>query len=76
MLAPLRPGKIICVGQNYMDHCREQKVEPPDRPTLFAKFPTSVIGLGDEVRWPEDFSAQVDYEAELAVVIGRTARRV
>jgi 2,4-didehydro-3-deoxy-L-rhamnonate hydrolase len=76
VLAPLRPGKIICVGLNYMDHCREQKIEPPDRPTLFAKFPTSVIGIGDEIRWPEDFSAQVDYEAELAVIIGRTARRV
>lgn len=76
VLAPLRPGKIICVGQNYMDHCREQKVEPPDRPTLFAKFPTSVVGPGDEVRWPEDFSTQVDYEAELAVVIGQTTRRV
>jgi 2-keto-4-pentenoate hydratase/2-oxohepta-3-ene-1,7-dioic acid hydratase in catechol pathway len=75
-LSPLRPGKIVCVGQNYMDHCREQKVEPPERPMLFAKFPTSVIGPGDEIRWPEDFSTQVDYEAELAVVIGRTARRV
>jgi 2,4-diketo-3-deoxy-L-fuconate hydrolase len=75
-LAPLRPGKIVCVGLNYMDHCREQKIEPPDRPTLFAKFPTSVIGPGDEIRWPGDFSEQVDYEAELAVVIGRTARRV
>jgi 2-keto-4-pentenoate hydratase/2-oxohepta-3-ene-1,7-dioic acid hydratase in catechol pathway len=76
VLAPLRPGKIICVGLNYMDHCREQKLDPPDRPTLFAKFPTSVIGPGDEIRWPADFSTQVDYEAELAVVIGRTAQRV
>jgi 2-keto-4-pentenoate hydratase/2-oxohepta-3-ene-1,7-dioic acid hydratase in catechol pathway len=76
ILAPLRPGKIICVGLNYMDHCREQKIDPPDRPTLFAKFPTSVIGPGDDIRWPEDFSGQVDYEAELAVVIGRTAQRV
>ena len=75
-LAPLRPGKIICVGLNYMDHCREQKIDPPDRPTLFAKFPTSVIGAGDLVRWPADFSTQVDYEAELAVVIGRRTQRV
>src|SRR5262245_34782223 len=37
VLAPLRPGKIVCVGLNYMDHCREQHIEPPDRPTLFAK---------------------------------------
>jgi 2-keto-4-pentenoate hydratase/2-oxohepta-3-ene-1,7-dioic acid hydratase in catechol pathway len=76
VLAPLRPGKIVCVGLNYMDHCREQHVTPPDRPTLFAKFPTSVIGPGDPIRWPADFSTQVDYEAELAVVIGRTASRV
>lgn len=75
-LAPLRPGKIICVGLNYMDHCREQKIDPPDRPTLFAKFPTSVIGPEDPIRWPADFSEQVDYEAELAVIMGRTARRV
>jgi 2,4-didehydro-3-deoxy-L-rhamnonate hydrolase len=76
VLAPLRPGKIVCVGLNYMDHCREQHVTPPDRPTLFAKFPTSVIGPGEQVRWPADFSTQVDYEAELAVVVGRTASRV
>ena len=75
-LAPLRPGKILCVGLNYMDHCREQKIEPPDRPTLFAKFPTSVIAPGAPIRWPADFSSQVDYEAELAVVIGRAASRV
>lgn len=76
VLAPLRPGKIVCVGLNYMDHCREQKIEPPDRPTLFAKFPTSVIAPGEEVRWPADFSSQVDYEAELAVVMGRVTQRV
>jgi 2,4-didehydro-3-deoxy-L-rhamnonate hydrolase len=76
MLAPLRPGKILCVGLNYMDHCREQHVEPPDRPTLFAKFPSSVIAPSEPIRWPADFSDQVDYEAELAVVIGREAKRV
>src|SRR5688572_24722807 len=75
-LAPLRPGKILCIGLNYMDHCREQHLEPPDRPTLFAKFPTSVIGPGEPIRWPADFSSQVDYEAELAVVIGRRTSRV
>ena len=76
LLAPLRPGKIIAVGQNYWDHCREQKVDPPKRPILFAKFPLSVIGPGDEVRWPEDLTSQVDYEAEMALVIGRLARSV
>ena len=76
VLAPLVPGKILCIGLNYMDHCREQHIAPPDRPTLFAKFPSSVIAPGEPIRWPADFSDQVDYEAELAVVIGRTARRV
>jgi 2-keto-4-pentenoate hydratase/2-oxohepta-3-ene-1,7-dioic acid hydratase in catechol pathway len=76
VLAPLVPGKILCIGLNYMDHCREQHIAPPDRPTLFAKFPSSVIGPGEPIRWPADFSDRVDYEAELAVVIGRTARRI
>lgn len=74
--APLRPGKIIAVGQNYLDHCREQNVAPPERPILFAKFPLSVIGPHEQVRWPEGFSEQVDYEAELALVIGKLASRV
>ncbi len=76
VLAPLVPGKILCIGLNYMDHCREQHIEPPDRPTLFAKFPSSVIAPGEPIRWPADFSTQVDYEAELAVVIGRPTSRV
>jgi 2-keto-4-pentenoate hydratase/2-oxohepta-3-ene-1,7-dioic acid hydratase in catechol pathway len=76
LLAPLVPGKILCIGLNYMDHCREQHIEPPDRPTLFAKFPSSVIAPGEPIRWPADFSTQVDYEAELAVVIGRRTSRV
>ncbi len=76
LLAPLVPGKILCIGLNYMDHCREQHVEPPDRPTLFAKFPSSVIAPGAAIRWPAEFSTQVDYEAELAVVIGRRTSRV
>jgi 2-keto-4-pentenoate hydratase/2-oxohepta-3-ene-1,7-dioic acid hydratase in catechol pathway len=74
--APLRPGKIIAIGQNYWDHCREQNVPAPERPILFAKFPLSVIGPHEQVRWPEGFTEQVDYEAELAVVIGKLASRV
>ena len=77
LLAPLdRPGKIVAIGLNYMDHCRESNSEPPEKPIVFCKFPTSVIGPGDEIRWSEDLTRQVDYEVELAVVIGRTARRV
>jgi acylpyruvate hydrolase len=70
------PSKIIAVGLNYMDHCREQKVEVPKSPILFAKFPSSVIGPGDPVCWSPELTGQVDYEGELAVVIGRQAREV
>src|SRR5712691_3886714 len=76
LLAPLMPGKVLAVGQNYLDHIREQGVEPPGIPVLFAKFPTSVIGPGDEIRWTAGLTEQVDWEAELAVVIGRRAVRV
>lgn len=70
------PSKIICVGLNYADHCREQNVEPPTRPMLFVKFPSAMIGHGETITWPEGASDQVDYEAELAVVIGREAKDV
>jgi len=71
-----RPGKIVAIGLNYMDHCRETHTQPPTRPLVFTKFTTSVIGPGDEIVWSPQLSSQVDYEAELAVVIGQTARRV
>lgn len=67
--APIpNPGKIIAVGLNYKDHAEEQGVPLPDRPLIFAKFPTAVIGPGDEIRLP-GISRQVDPEAELCVVI-------
>lgn len=73
-MAPLRPGKIVAVGQNYMDHIREQGNEPPGMPVLFPKFSSNVIGPEEEIRWPEGLTKQVDYEAELAVVIGNGGR--
>ena len=77
LTAPLtNPSKIICVGLNYHDHCREQGLEAPERPILFAKFPSTIIGPGDEITWPGDLSQQVDYEAELAVIIGRKGRDI
>jgi 5-carboxymethyl-2-hydroxymuconate isomerase len=76
LLAPVIPGKVLAVGQNYLDHIREQGIDPPETPVLFPKFPTSVIGPGDEIRWTSGLTEQVDYEAELAVVIGRRASRV
>ncbi|RME82590.1 MAG: FAA hydrolase family protein [Caldilineae bacterium] len=76
VLAPLRPPKIICVGQNYMDHCREQNVEPPKKPLLFSKYPTCVIGPDEPIRWPKGLTEQVDFEVELGVIIGRRARLI
>jgi 2-keto-4-pentenoate hydratase/2-oxohepta-3-ene-1,7-dioic acid hydratase in catechol pathway len=77
LLPPVeRPGKIVAIGLNYMDHCRETNTEPPKNPVIFTKFPTAIIGPGAAITWSAGLTQQVDYEAELAVVIGRTARRV
>ena len=75
MLPIERPGKIVCVGLNYRDHAEEQGVELPKAPLFFAKYTTSLIGPGDPIVIPPAVQ-QCDYEAELGVVIGRTARRV
>jgi 2-keto-4-pentenoate hydratase/2-oxohepta-3-ene-1,7-dioic acid hydratase in catechol pathway len=77
LMAPVPlPSKIVAVGLNYMDHCREQQVAPPERPLLFTKFPHAVIGPGELITWDPKLTSQVDYEAELAVVIGKRATRV
>lgn len=77
LLAPVpAPGKIVAIGRNYADHVAEEGADAPAAPLIFAKFPSSVIGPGGEVRWDPGLTAQVDYEAELAVVIGRPASRV
>lgn len=70
-----RPGKIICVGLNYRDHAEESGMAIPSSPIIFSKFSTSVIGPGAAIELPAD-SSEVDYEAELAVVIGRRAKMV
>jgi 2-keto-4-pentenoate hydratase/2-oxohepta-3-ene-1,7-dioic acid hydratase in catechol pathway len=69
------PQKIVCVGLNYRDHAAEQGVDLPERPLLFAKWPNTLIGDGDAIRIPP-ISKNVDYEAELGVVIGRRASAV
>ena len=69
------PQKIVCVGLNYRDHAEEQGTALPDRPLLFAKWPNTLIGDGEPIRIPS-ISQQVDYEAELGVVIGRRASGV
>ena len=75
-LAPVpRPGKLICIGLNYRDHAAESKMAIPERPVVFSKFATAVIAPGEPVVLPAS-STQVDYEAELAVVIGRRAKNV
>ena len=75
--APLsRPQKICAIGLNYLDHCKEQGLEAPKSPILFAKYTSAIIGPGEEIRWDPALTQHVDWEAELAVVIGRTARRV
>jgi 2-keto-4-pentenoate hydratase/2-oxohepta-3-ene-1,7-dioic acid hydratase in catechol pathway len=76
LLAPVpRPGKVICIGLNYRDHAAESKVAVPERPLIFSKFPTSIVGPDEPVRIPQD-CAKLDYEAELAFVIGRRAFQV
>jgi 2-keto-4-pentenoate hydratase/2-oxohepta-3-ene-1,7-dioic acid hydratase in catechol pathway len=73
LLAPVpRPEKIVCAGLNYRDHAEEQDEEIPDEPLLFAKAPTTVTNPGSPIVHPE--GEQVDYEVELAVVMGRTAK--
>ena len=70
-----RPGKLICIGLNYRDHARESDMPLPEKPVLFSKFSSAVIAPGEPVVIPPT-SQQVDYEAELAVVIGRRAKNV
>jgi 2-keto-4-pentenoate hydratase/2-oxohepta-3-ene-1,7-dioic acid hydratase in catechol pathway len=75
-LAPVAPGKIVAIGLNYLDHIRESGLEPPKEPLIFAKFPSSVIGTGTPIRIPAQLTKRVDWEVELGVVIGRSARNV
>ena len=71
--APVLPGKIIGVGRNYPEHAKEHEEEVPGTPLIFLKPPSSVIGLDEQILLPPQ-SKQVEYEAELAVVIGRGGR--
>lgn len=72
LLAPLaRPGKIVAIGLNYDDHTAETGLDAPAEPLTFAKYPTSIIGPDDPIVVPAAITEQVDWEAELAVVIGQ-----
>jgi 2,4-didehydro-3-deoxy-L-rhamnonate hydrolase len=74
--APFTPRALICIGLNYMDHVRETNARVPERPIVFAKFDNALAHPGDTITWHADTLRQVDYEAELGVVIGRKAYRV
>ncbi len=75
LLAPCLPTKIVALGLNYRDHAEELKLAIPDKPLLFIKPSTSVIGPGEAIVYPK-MSKRVDYEAELAVVIAKVAKNV
>lgn len=76
LVRPLRPGKIICIGRNYAEHAAETGSDVPKSPLIFAKFPSAVIGPGQPITWDETITTEVDWEGELAVVIGKRARNV
>jgi 2-keto-4-pentenoate hydratase/2-oxohepta-3-ene-1,7-dioic acid hydratase in catechol pathway len=75
ILPPTEPSKIVCVGLNYADHAAESGMDIPERPLLFLKPPNSVAGHGDTVTLPAG-KEQIEYEAELGVVIGEQCRNV
>lgn len=75
VLTPVIPGKIVAVGLNYKRHSAEMKMSLPEEPLLFLKPPSASLASGENIVYP-GMAGQVDYEAELAVVIGRTARNV
>ena len=75
MLSPILPSKVVALGRNYSEHAKEMGGDAPTTPLLFIKPSTSVIGDGDAVRLPPS-SAEVHYEGELAVIIGKPARNV
>lgn len=73
---PARPGKIVCVGRNYLEHARELGNAVPERPLLFLKPPSSVVPSGAAIELPpERDAAHVDYEGEIGIVIGTPLRR-
>ncbi|NXG11152.1 FAHD2 protein, partial [Sakesphorus luctuosus] len=76
LLAPVGdPEKVICVGLNYRDHCLEQDLRVPKEPLIFSKFPSAITGPFDDIVHPQD-STEVDWEVELAAVIGKKGRHI
>ncbi len=75
LLAPVLPSKVVCIGNNYVEHAEERGADVPDEPLIFMKPATSVVGPDAGVVYPT-LSSEVHHEAELAVVIGRVARNI
>jgi 2-keto-4-pentenoate hydratase/2-oxohepta-3-ene-1,7-dioic acid hydratase in catechol pathway len=76
MLPPIRPGKIVAIGLNYMDHIRETGLDAPKAPLVFAKFPSSLAADGQTVTIDHELTERVDWEVELAVVLGRGGQNI
>ncbi len=77
LLAPItNPSKVIAIGLNYLDHILETNSKTPSIPIMFTKYTSSIIGNGDAIHWDPNETAKVDWEVELAVVIGKRAYRV
>ena len=76
LLAPVLPSKVVAIGRNYADHAAELGNEIPDDPIIFLKPSTAVVGPRDPIVYPSQLSERVDFEGELAVVIGRLCRQV
>ncbi len=75
ILTPLTPSKIICIGLNYKDHAKEMNLELPSAPIIFIKPSSTILPYGEDIIYPEN-SKRVDYEAELAIVIGEETSKV
>ena len=75
IINPVEPSKIICIGLNYKDHAKEMNLELPKKPVIFIKPSNTVIGYEDDIIYPDN-STRVDYEGELAVVIGEKTSKV
>ncbi|MGH3262866.1 MAG: fumarylacetoacetate hydrolase family protein [Trebonia sp.] len=76
LLAPVLPSKVVAVGRNYAAHVKEMRDEVPAEPTMFLKPSTAVTGHGDRIAYPVKLTDRVDYEGELAIIIGRLCREV
>lgn len=76
ILPPCTPTKIVCIGLNYSDHAKEMNAEVPEDPKIFIKPNTAIIGHEDTISYPDHMSSRVDYEGELAVVLGKRASMV